>query len=209
MFIDKRLDMGFDYGAEGGRGWNTSITEHGGGFETRNENWQDWLGSWQLGERNVTKADYDYLAGFVAGARGRKHTFRYRDWNDYEFTNEAQTIDGSQIQLTKTYGAGLDPYACPITLPVEGALTLQYSDDGETWLDWTEDADYSVAYTTGIVTILGSPPPAYVRASGEFDVHVRFDVERLPARFLAFETRGAGNQRFYQLGSVTVREVRS
>lgn len=208
-FIDARLDMGYDYGAEGGRSWNTSVITLAGGRSIRNQNWQDWIGRWQLGNRVIDKAQLDYLASFHARARGMLHTFRYKDWNDYELIQGLQTVADGQIQLAKTYGAGAPAYVCPITLPVDGTLVIQHSADGIAWSPWTEGADYSADYTTGVVTLLDSPPPApaYVRASCEFDVRVRFDVDVLAAHFLAYEQRGDDNQRAYQLGSVSVQEV--
>lgn len=215
MYISRVLDMGFDYGAEGGRGWLTDIIPRANAHEDRNEAWQDWLGAWQLGNRNIDRAKLAYLRDFIVDTRGRKHTFAYKDWNDYLAVNEALTVeDDGSVQLVKNYGT-VNPYACPVTLPKASTVVIEQFVTGE-WVPLTPDEDYELEPTTGIVTPLGSPPlwdeETILRWSGEFYVLARFEVEMISAVFLAWEQRGLtadDHQSIFQLGSVSVVEARN
>lgn len=215
MHLSRVLDMGFDYGAEGGRAWKTSIIARSNGHEDRNEDWQDWLGAWQLGNRNIDRAKLAYLRDFNADTRGRKHTFAYKDWNDYLAVNEelVPEADGS-VQLVKTYGT-VNPYVCPVILPKADSVVIQEF-VGDEWVTREPDVDYELDASTGIVTPLGSPAlwdeASVLRWSGEFYIKARFDVEMIPAVFLAWEQRGLtadDHQAFFQMGSVTLVEVRT
>lgn len=214
MYISRVLDMGFDYGAEGGRGWFTNIIGRANGHEDRNEAWQDWLGAWQLGNRNIDRAKLAYLRDFIVDTRGRAHSFAYKDWNDYLATEEALTVeDDGTARLVKNYGT-VNPYACRVTLPKANTVVLQQFVMGA-WATLTPEEDYELAATGGVLTPLGSPPPwdedTLLRWSGEFYVHARFDVEMISAVFLAWERRGLtedDHQSIFDLGSVTVREDR-
>lgn len=215
MYIARVLDMGFDYGAEGGRAWMTNVITRANGHEDRNEAWQDWRGAWQLGNRLISRATLAYLRDFSVDTRGRKHTFAYKDWNDYLAIDQALTpaADGT-VQLAKNYGT-INPYACPVTLPKGSSVVIEERVLDE-WVQLTPSVDYELDAATGIVTPLGSPAPwdesTELRWSGEFYILARFDVEVINARFLAWEQRGLtedDHQSIFQLASVPIVEVRS
>ncbi|HEY9012129.1 MAG TPA: TIGR02217 family protein, partial [Devosia sp.] len=107
---------------------------------------------------------------------------------DHAATDQAiGTGDGLAVgfQLTKRYGASFDPYLRPITKPV--AETVVVKVDGVV-VPATADP------LTGIVT-LAEPPAggAAVTASFEFDVPVRFDVDRLDIELSSFDAAEAPN----------------
>lgn len=214
MYLSRVLDMGFDYGAEGGRGWLTNIIPRANGREDRNEAWQDWLGAWQLGNRNIDRAQLAYLRDFIVDARGRKHEFAYKDWSDYLAVNEAVTpAEDGTAQLARNYGT-VNPYVCPVTLPKASTVVLEEFVMG-VWTELTVAVDYTLAASTGIVTQVGAPTwdeTTQLRWSGEFYILARFDVEAINAQFLAWESRGLtedDHQSIFQLGSVLIREVRA
>lgn len=200
-FHNIRLDLGYDYGADGGHSWSSSVVETAGGGEVANQNWAHWKGRWQLGNRNIDKAQLDVLRSFHAGRRGRVYGFRFKDWNDWLATDELLTVSGATTQLVKTYEpAGPNPYVRTISLPV--AATVQVTQDGAAYTDFT------VSDSTGLITWTAGAPTGVIRWSGEFDVPARFDVELIPAVFLAYEERDEGPQAIYQMGSVNVVERR-
>lgn len=200
-FHNVRLDLGYDYGADGGHAWNTTVVATAGGAVHTNQNWQDWLGRWQLGNRNIDKTQLDTLRGFHAGRRGRAHSFRFRDWNDWLATDELLTVVGATTPLVKTYEPdGPNPYVRSIRLPLASTITITRNG-----LAYTE---FTVNDTTGLITWAGAAPNGVIRWSGEFDVLVRFDVELVPAVFLAYEERDDSPLAIYQMGSVNVVEER-
>lgn len=145
-FVEERLDVGIDYGAVGGPQWSTDVVEFGSGFEHRNAHWADARGRWELGERNVTLSDLQYLQTFFRARRGRAQGFRYRDWNDWDVADEALAPDGTPtVQLIKTYSNAGEDQIRDITKPVDGTVSLTRG--GSDFTGWSLDT------TTGVVTL--------------------------------------------------------
>ena len=143
-FVEIRLQLDYDFGAEGGRGWNTEVVETGTGHERRNQRWADPLGSWQLGNRTLKKTQLEYLVKFFNSVRGRAVGFRYKDWNDYEANAEALVITGAPTaDLIKTYIAAGDPYARRIHKPVNPITVAR---------NGSPLVPASVDYNNGVVT---------------------------------------------------------
>jgi uncharacterized protein (TIGR02217 family) len=130
--------------------------------------------------------------------RGGAHSFDFRDWLDYQATDEVfATGDGATLifQLVKSYAFGgvthtrrIQRPVSPITLKKNGVVTA---------------SGFTVDYDLGLVTFgvapLGGVTPDEWSWSGEFDVPVRFDG--------ALETR-APNIRLEKVGTVPLLEVR-
>lgn len=114
--------------------------------------------------------DLQELLSFFMAHMGRAYTFRHRDWSDYTAESEFLTGSGSTWQLTKQYTAGNLVYNRTITRPVPWSVTLY--DDGVA----VDDANYSIDYTTGIVTYT---PTGTLMADFEFDCLCRFDTDDL------------------------------
>jgi uncharacterized protein (TIGR02217 family) len=103
--------------------------------------------------------------------QGPAYPFRFKDWSDFEAVDvEIGTGDGSLelFQLVKRYDL-VFVVTRVIQLPVDG--TVEISVDG----DLVDEADYTVDYSTGLVTF-GTAPAAgeVITATFEFDVPVRF-----------------------------------
>jgi len=82
--------------------------------------------------------------------------------------------DGEEVefQLVKTYTSGNIVYTRKITKPVAGSVKVYIND--------VETTDYSLDYTTGILTFDNAPEIAEViTVDFEFDVPVRFDTDFL------------------------------
>lgn len=145
-FIEERLDVGYDYGETGGPGFDTDIVELSSGHEHRNANWSDARGEWELGERNINKADKDYLLSFFRAVHGRAIGFRFKDWQDFEADGESLDPDGTPtVQLRKTYTLAGEDQVREIHKPVDDSVTMKR--DGS---DYTPS---SVDTETGVVTL--------------------------------------------------------
>lgn len=192
-FHETRLPEDVERGAEGGPAFNTTILALNSGFEQRNQNWEAARGRWNIGYGIQTKSAFDLVKAFFYARRGRFHGFRFKDWSDYEIGDSSdsstrQTIgvgDASNdtFQIYKRYSDGGEDYDRTITKPVNGTL-LVYLDG----VLQTETTNYTVDYTTGIITFTSPPGGSVVVAViCEFDVPVRFDTDNFGITLATFD----------------------
>lgn len=145
-FAEERLELGFDYGAEGGPEFATDIVVMASGHEARNQNWSQARGRWQAGERIIGRAKKDYLLAFFRARRGRLQGFRFKDWSDWYAVDEPLAVTGGPAaQLIKAYQSGADADIRLIKKPRAG-VTLKRG--GMAYATPTVDT------TTGQVTFL-------------------------------------------------------
>jgi uncharacterized protein (TIGR02217 family) len=118
-FIDLRFPENISFGSSYGPRWNTSIVTISSGFEQRNQEWSKskYRGDVAYGIR--TSQDMLDLIKFFHEVRGRAYSFRFKDWNDYEASDEQLVVTGSRdIQLSKLYSfGGGNEYRRKITKP--------------------------------------------------------------------------------------------
>lgn len=193
-FHEIRFPLDIALGARGGPERLTDIVTTASGRELRNQRWQHARRRYEAGYGLRSLARLAELASFFEERRGRLYGFRFRDRLDWSsapgnasptpFDQPLATGNGETrvFALTKTYGAGFDPYCRPITKPVAGSLRL--GRDGIALPVETASLDP----TTGLVTFAEPPPDGAVLTAGFlFDVPVRFDTDRLDIDLSAFE----------------------
>lgn len=170
------------FGSTGGPGFKTEVFTSASGFEQRNMLWQAARSKFNVSTGVREKADMDELLGFFYSVRGRAIGFRFKDWGDFELSNEQIGIgDGvkTEFQITKTYGTGAAAYVRNITKPVASTITVTVN--GNVALIPT---DVTLDATTGKLTFASPPPSTHVvRVSGEFDIPCRFDTDELPRSY--------------------------
>jgi len=103
-----RLDENIERGALGGTRFNTSVLELESGFEKRNINWSVPRAEFDIGfglllkfqqDPADTKVDVDQLINFFYVVNGKAHSFRMKDWSDYEIGYENGSTAGVGRQL--------------------------------------------------------------------------------------------------------------
>jgi len=174
-FIDVRLSEGVGVNFSGGPEWNTLVRQLANGIAMHRGNWamphHKFTADYSIVE---TEGQNEILAAFIA-CRGRVHSFRFKDWNDYSVEDEAMaTGDGTSTprQLTKTYTFGTESYVRTILLPI--ANTVVITANGTPITVTTNEL-------TGMVTPAAPWPTGQViRANFEFDVRVRFGGDFVP-----------------------------
>lgn len=185
-FTETRLNLGIPP-STGGPQFSTSVIRVGSGFEKRRPARSGYLFKGDIGKLILTEKEIAYVTAFFNARKGRAIAFRWKYWADYECTHETLEIDPftttqgviepvsgtSQYQLKKRYTSfGVDSYK-PIYKPVEPI---------EVYVNGTlQTSGVTIDYTRGLVTF--SSPPASgdaLRWSGEFDLPVRFDSDKLP-----------------------------
>jgi uncharacterized protein (TIGR02217 family) len=174
-----------------------------GGHEQRNANWSQSRAAYNVAFGIRSRSDLQALISFFMARKGRAYAFRYKDWGDFEATNqltEAVTGSDTQFQLAKQYGDGAATYTRIIKKPVhnetvDGALrTVSVAVGGV-----TQASGWSVDTTTGIITFDTAPSGA-VTASFTFDTPCRFDSDRMDVRWEMYANGG--------VDQVTLVEVR-
>lgn len=169
------------YGSSGGPGFKTTIFQGNSGLETPVQMWSRSKGKWDVSYGVRDKTDMDTLRAFFYNMRGKATAFRFKDWGDYELTNELiATADGvdTTFPIIKTY-AGAQPYIRRIFKPIASTVVVKVND-----VIVPVGINYTLDATTGIITFLGGFIPTVgqtIKVTCEFDVPCRFDVDEFNA----------------------------
>ena len=197
-FEEVQFPDDISYGATGGPVFSTDVVSTFSGHEQRNSNWQQARARYNVASGVKTETQWKALISFFRARRGKAVGFRYKDWSDFQGTNEQIGIGDdvqADFQLVKLYASGSVAVSRDVTKPVAGTVDI-YVDS------ILQVSGVTVDTTTGIVTF--DTPPAMgevVTADFEFDVPVRFDSDELQ---LSIDSYDAGNWRNIQLIEVRV-----
>ncbi|MBU2533001.1 MAG: DUF2460 domain-containing protein [Alphaproteobacteria bacterium] len=196
-FHEIRFPTAISLAAAGGPERRTDIVVLGSGFEERNSRWADSRRRYDAGYGIKTLDELHAVIAFFEERRGALYGFRWKDPADYKSSLPLSTPtamdqvlgtgDGAtaEYQLVKHYGVEFAPWTRTIAKPVIGTAALAV--DGSMK---SEGGDYTLDSTTGKVTFVASsipPPGAIVTAGFEFDVPVRFEVDRLEINVMGFK----------------------
>lgn len=199
-FSETRLDIKWGVGSTGGPEFNTTIVISSSGYEYSNSNWAQDRYRYDIGNRLLGKAEKDYLMAFFKARRGKGQGFRFKDYSDFKATSSLiglGTGTATQFQLYKNYTVNSDIVNRKIVKPVNGTLALTVNGGAP--------GTNSVNYSTGIVTFTTPPANGHeVRATFEFDVPVRFDVDKFELEVLMVND----SKEQYQLHSLPIVELR-
>jgi uncharacterized protein (TIGR02217 family) len=202
-FHDVRLPEEIERGAQGGPEFKTTVFTLSSGYEKRNIDWERTRGSWDISYGLDRKANMEAVLAFFYARQGKAHSFRFKDWTDFEIGNASTGVpqsigtgDGTKkkFQIVRKYASGGYTFSRYVTRPVAGTIRV--------FLDAVEQSSgYSVDTETGVVTFISAPAEdVVVGVICEFDVPVRFDIDKLDMQ--AF---WAGD---YTLPNITIIEVR-
>jgi uncharacterized protein (TIGR02217 family) len=192
-FHDIRFPDAIARGATGGPEYSTDIIAVASGFEQRNVNWSAARARYDIGTGIRSREQMFEVIAFFRARKGRAYGFRFRDWTDFEASDQAlePTADPKLWQLVKRYPSGPIEDVRIITKPVAGSVTVRVN-----------GAVMSVAvdHLTGRVTF-SVAPVAIPYADFHFDVPCRFDTDHLPVIATAFHLQ--------QVASIPVVEIRA
>lgn len=106
--INTILDDQVAYGFEGGPEYSTGTVDLDNGLQIRDAAWRYPRHRYSASFRNVQEDVRDYLINVFNACRGKLHSFKFKDWNDFEAVNEPlQVVAGvTPVQLYKTYQFG-------------------------------------------------------------------------------------------------------
>lgn len=209
MHLDIRFPTGIKFGAVGGPGFSTRIARVRSGRTQRNAQWDFPLHRFQVQRRFRSDALKDAFLKFFMAASGNLHTWRLKNPADYEVASGegvVYALGNSRFQLAKRYSVTTSTVSSPnltynkdvyINCPVDGTLVIP---------GLTEDTHYTVDYSTGIVTTLGSPTTTFSSWTGEFDLRCRFEQDEL--MFEALD-KGEDDELIFETQNITIIEERA
>ena len=184
-FHDVQFPSDISYGSSGGPQYLTDVVINHAGFEQRNIHWQQARARYNIAHGVKTQAQLDALIAFFRARKGRAHSFRFKDWTDYEAAAQMLgTGTGSlrDFQLVKRYSSGGVDEVRNVTLPVAGSVSV--------YVNGALSSGVSVNLTSGMVTFSTAPASGTViTADFQFDVPVRFDTDQLSARLENYGVR--------------------
>ena len=188
-FIEQRLSEDVSYGAKGGPKFKTEVFTAASGAEQRNVNWAEARCEYDISFGIRDKADMDEVLAFFYNVRGKGTGFRFKDWTDFELVNEKiGTGDGTktEFQAIKTYDNGS---AQPYVRRIRKVANTNISGVTVGGVLKVENTDFTVDKNTGIFTFSVAPANGedVVIGSMEFDVPVRFDIDKLDIVAEAFQ----------------------
>jgi uncharacterized protein (TIGR02217 family) len=196
-FHDVRFPLGVSFGATGGPERRNEIVTLASGREKRNARFSQSRHYYDAGTGVRSVGDLHDVLVFFQARRGSLHAFRFRDPFDMKSCRPEEAVlptdqllgtgDGAQarLALVKNYGEDDDAYARRIARPV--LATLRVAVDG---VEQATPADFSFDEATGEIVFEAASIPGgglAVTAGYEFDVPVRFDIERLSVSLTSFK----------------------
>jgi len=194
-FHEIRFPTNLSFGSAGGPERRTEVVTLANGFEERNTPWAHSRRRYDAGVGMRSLDDIETLIAFFEARRGQLHGFRWKDWSDFKGTAPSKPLhfrdnviglgDGETtvFQLAKVYRSGAESYARPISKPVEGSVVAGLDE-----AELVYGVHFDVDYTTGLISFNDAPDEGVeVSASFEFDVPVRFDIDRIQTSQASFQ----------------------
>lgn len=166
--LDIRFPPRVSLNAVGGPRFLTSIAVMSSGAESRNQNWELERGEWTVSHSARLPADWQPLLSFFRIVAGMAHTFRFKDWTDFECAAGegffVPSLIGSPIlvQMVKRYTFGAYTYDRYITKPINGTIVTNA---------------VGLDYATGLAT-------SGTTWRGEFDVWARLNNDPMRAQVI-------------------------
>jgi uncharacterized protein (TIGR02217 family) len=199
---DVELDRAYSYRSLIGESGNTAIIELAGGAEERIQRWSDTRLVANLGYAVKSYDDLRDILTFKRARGHRAHSFRF--WNPLDYSTNALNTPSDDsaahvddedesigtgapplatFQLVKRYTSGATTVTRNITKPITGTVKVAVATVAQ-----TEGVDFTVNYSTGVVTF-GTPPSngAAVTAGCQFNDEVRFESDDTAVSIESYE----------------------
>lgn len=108
-FINAVLDEEVDYGFEGGPEYATESVDLENGLQYRDSAWKFPRHRYSASFENIGDDEREAIIKVFHAVRGKRHSFKFKDWNDYTATAEPLSVESgtsNPVQLYKTYAFG-------------------------------------------------------------------------------------------------------
>ena len=106
--------------------FSTSVAVTASGHERRASQWSDARLRFDVGPGVRSEEELGTLIAFFRARKGRAFGFRFRDWGDFEATDQqCHAVSATVFQLVKRYPSGPVVEIRTITRPVSGSVRKQ------------------------------------------------------------------------------------
>ncbi len=180
--------LDINLGSSGGPTFQTDVIEYGNGSEYRDSKWVYSRAMFNAAYNIKNRADALGIYNLFQVAKGRFHSFRVKDILDFSSKANGhgtpartdQTIGTGNgvtttFQIIKTYTKDGYTQERKIKAPISGTLLVEVNGVLK-----TETTDYTVDYTTGIITFLVAPANTHLVKCGYlFHLKMRFNTDDL------------------------------
>jgi uncharacterized protein (TIGR02217 family) len=199
-FHDVRLPEEVERGAQGGPRFKTTVLTLSSGFERRNIDWANTRSEYDAGYGIQTKQDFSLVRDFFYARQGKAHSFRFKDWGDFEIDQLIGTTDTSttEFQMFKRYSSGGINHDRTLTKPLASGWVVTVNAVSQTVVYDTAPSIGQVAIdtATGILTLGATHAATTAEAivvTGEFDVPVRFETDAFDVNLVTFDAGSIPN----------------
>jgi uncharacterized protein (TIGR02217 family) len=184
--LTQRFPESIARGATGGPGYSTTVVAAFGGGERRAINWEEARHRYDVSQAVKDDEAARELDAFFRKARGRAHTFRFKDWMDYRLAaaeSRLVLVSGTTYQISKVYGDDEPTFEEVRSLRRIVAGTLVVYSAGA---PLTLGVDYTADLATGRITTASGT----LTAACEFDVPCRLDFDDKDATLVTVRPNG-------------------
>jgi len=201
-FHEVQFPPDISVGAVGGPEFKTTILTLGSGEEKRNIEWSMTRFQGNIGTGLRSRVDFEEFQSFFYARYGRAYGFRFKDWSDYTIENQSfvcsgpagripVTVGNTKFQIYKEYDSGgfafIRPILKPVEVPADGTEAVTVN--GTPVIQGVGAGKYQVDRATGILTFgtgLTNGDTVEI-VYMEFDIPVRFDIDKLDMNMAAYE----------------------
>lgn len=207
-FHEIQFPADISVGAVGGPEFKTTIMTLGSGEEKRNVEWSMTRYQGNIGTGLRERKDFEVFQQFFYARQGRAYGFRFKDWSDYQVGNGSGSVQPQQtftvggavvtmtsgntvFQLYKAYSSGGFTFIRPLLKPVQASVegTRKITVNSVEIPEGAGAGKYTIDYTTGLLTfgtaLVTNDVVEIVYL--EFDLPVRFDIDKLDLNMAAYE----------------------
>lgn len=180
-FLEMQLDPLISYGTKGGLSYSTVVVTNPSRIETRYPQRSRGYWNFDLNLSDKTKVKMNAINSFFAAVQGRSWGWRFRNWREYQCTNEPLPAysGGTTLQLTRAriLAAGGVQETVIIKKP-DLTLPITLTRNG---VAFPTSANWTLNVTTGIVTFSADQTGNLFTWTGQHDMPARFDVDEMEA----------------------------
>lgn len=168
-FLNAILDETVSYGFEGGPEYRTGETNLSNGLQIRDSEWIYPRHRYSASFENIEEESRDYLIEVFHACRGKRHAFKFKDYNDFEVDDQPLIVEQgttNPVQLYKIYQpSGWPAYT---VRPIQAVLWAAVQTEAGEEIPGTVDTETGMFYPDA------AWPTTPLVWSGEFYVWVHF-----------------------------------
>ncbi len=184
-FLEMQLDPLISYGTKGGLTYSTMVVSNPSRIETRYPQRSRGYWNFEISLNDKTKVKMNAISAFFAAVQGKSWGWRFRNWREYQCTNEPIPgfAGGTTMQLTrlrKLTTGGVQETVLIKKPDLLIPITLQRN-TGSGFLPFPSAGNWTLDVTTGLVLFNANQTGNTFTWTGQHDMAARFDTDLMDA----------------------------